>query len=114
MPRIKRGTVHKKRIKKVLRSAKGYRWGNKSKFRQAKVAMLHSWNQAFQARRKKKGVFRASWQVQINAAARENGINYSKLIAGLKKANIALDRKILATIANDHPEIFKALTAKAK
>jgi large subunit ribosomal protein L20 len=114
MPRIKRGTVHKKRIKKVLRSAKGYRWGNKSKFRQAKVAMLHSWNQAFQARRKKKGVFRASWQVQINAAARENGVSYSKLIHGLKKQSIAIDRKILATLANEHPEIFKVLASKAE
>ena len=82
-------------------------WTRKSKFRQAKEALLHSWSFQFADRKKKKRNFRRLWQIKINAAARENGVSYSKLIDRLKKANIELDRKILADLAEHDPEIFK-------
>src|SRR3989338_5339264 len=104
MTRVKRGVAANKRRKGVLKLAKGYMWGRKSKYHLAKDATMHALSSAFHDRRKKKGHIRTEWQVSINAAGRERGIIYSKLIAGLKKANILLDRKILSNLAINHPK----------
>jgi len=106
MPRVKRGkTAHKKR-EKILKYTKGFRWGRKSKERAAKEALLHAWSNAFRGRKEKKRNYRRLWNVKINAAARNNGISYSKLINALKKNNIELDRKILADLAQNDPKVF--------
>jgi len=93
----------------LLKHAKGFMWTRKSKYRQAKEALLHAWSFQFADRKKKKRDFRRLWQIKINAAARENGVSYSKFINQLMKQNIELDRKILADLAENHPEIFKQL-----
>lgn len=93
----------------MLKHAKGFKWTRSTKYRQAKEALLHAWSFQFADRKKKKRDFRRLWQVKINAAARENGLSYSKLINHLKKQNIELDRKILADLAEHNPEIFKQL-----
>ena len=92
MARVKRGVQAKKRHKKVLKQAKGYRGARSRTYKVAKQAVMRAGQYAYRDRRQKKRVFRSLWIVRINAAARENGISYSKLIAGLKKANIELDR----------------------
>lgn len=113
MTRVKRGVKQHQRRERILKHTKGFRWTRKSKLRQAKEALLHAWSFQFADRKKKKRTARTLWQVKINAASRENGISYSKLIAQLKKAHIELDRKILADIAEHHPDIFaKILTTK--
>lgn len=109
MPRVKRGTTANKRRKNLLKHAKGFMWGRKSKYRQAKEALLHAWTFQFNDRRKKKGNFRRLWQIRIGAASRLNGLSYNKFIAGLKKSNIALDRKILSDLAASEPELFKRI-----
>jgi large subunit ribosomal protein L20 len=109
MARVKRGKTAHKRRKRLLKHAKGFMWGRKSKYRQAKEALLHAWSFQFADRRKKKGQFRRLWQIQIGAAAKQHGISYSKFIHGLKKAHIELDRKILSDLAQNEPEIFKKL-----
>ena len=106
MARVKRGTIAHKRRKHLLEHTKGFRWGRKSKYRLAKDALLHAWSYAYRDRRVKKREFRQLWQVQINAACREQGISYSKFIYGLKQNKIELDRKILSNLARNHPEIF--------
>lgn len=107
MARVKRGTIAHKRRKHLLEYTKGYRWGRKSKYRLAKDALLHGWSYAYRDRRTKKREFRKLWNTQINAASREHELSYSKFIAGLKKNKIELDRKVLASLAQNHPEIFK-------
>ncbi len=114
MTRVKRGTIAHKKREKVLKMTKGFRWGRKSKERAAKEALLHALSHAFQGRKQKKRDYRALWQTQINAAARANGTTYSKLISGLKKAKIELDRKILAELAKKEPKVFEQIVAKAK
>ncbi|MEX2090538.1 MAG: 50S ribosomal protein L20 [Candidatus Paceibacterota bacterium] len=109
MPRVKRGVIANRRRKRLLKHAKGFKWTRSTKYRQAKEALLHAWSFQFADRKKKKRDFRRLWQVKINAAARENGLSYSKLINHLKKQNIELDRKILADLAEHNPEIFKQL-----
>lgn len=112
MPRVKRGTIANKRRKKVLSHTKGFMWTRKSKFRQAKEALLHAWSFEFADRKKKKRTMRQLWTIRINAAAHENGMSYSKLINQLKKANIEIDRKILSELAVQHPDIFKKILAQ--
>ena len=114
MARVKRGTTAHKRRKKVLAQAKGFRWGRKSKYRLAKDALRHAWEYAYRDRRTKKRVFRQGWNRNIGAAARQEGMNYSKLIAGLKKQNVQLDRKILAELAKSREDLFKQIIEKAK
>lgn len=114
MTRVKRGKIATKKRKKILKYTKGFRWGRKSKERAAKEALLHAWTHAFRGRKEKKRDYRAMWQVQINAACRNAGISYSKFIAGLKKANIIIDRKILADLAKNEPKIFEKIVEKAK
>lgn len=89
-------------------------WTRKSKYRQAKEALLHAWSFQFADRKKKKRDFRRLWQIKINAGARDNGLSYSKLINKLKKANIELDRKILANLAEHEPEVFKKIIGAAQ
>ncbi|MBI4217324.1 MAG: 50S ribosomal protein L20 [Parcubacteria group bacterium] len=112
MPRVKRGTTAKKRRKHVLQHAKGFTWGRKSKYRLAKDALRHAWTYAYRDRKANKRTMRALWQVQVNAAARANGVTYSRFMGQLKKKNIALDRKVLAQLAEQKPEIFQKLLAQ--
>lgn len=114
MTRVKRGKIAHKKREKLLKYTKGFRWGRKSKERAAKEALLHAWSRAFKGRKEKKRNFRSLWQVQINAAARNSGLTYSKLISGLKKQNIILDRKILADLAKNHPAVFEKIAEKIK
>ena len=107
MPRVKRSVQAKKKRRKLLKYAKGFKWTRKTNYRQAKEALLHAWTFQFADRKKKKRNFRRLWNIQINAATRQNDLSYSKFIAGLKKSNIELDRKILADLAQHHPEVFK-------
>lgn len=109
MPRVKRGTTKLKRRRKVLRLAKGYRFGRSTKEKQAKEALLHAGMHAFSHRRKKKGVFRRLWNLRINAATRMHGLSYSKFIGALKQKEVLLDRKILSHLAKDHPETFERI-----
>ncbi len=114
MARVKRGKIALKRREKILKYAKGFSWSRKSKERAAKEALLHAWTHAYRDRRLKKRTRRALWQVQINAAVREEGLSYSKFINGLKKAKIELDRKVLSDLARNHPDIFKKIVEKVK
>lgn len=109
MPRVKRGTIAHARRKRLLKHAKGFKWTRSTKYRQAKEGLLHAWSFQFADRKKKKREFRKLWSIKINAAARNNGLTYSKLINQLKKSNIELDRKILADLAENNPDIFKQL-----
>ncbi len=114
MARIKGALATRKRRKKTLKLAKGY-WGAKSKhFKMAKEAVMKSGNYAYIGRRHKKRDFRRLWITRINAACRMNGISYSAFINGLKKANVNLNRKMLAEIAVADEAAFKALVNQAK
>jgi large subunit ribosomal protein L20 len=114
MVRVKKGKSAHKHKKHLLKHAKGFRWGRKSKFRAAKDALMHAWEYSYRDRKKRKGDKRQLWQVQINAACRINGTTYSKFINGLKKNQIELDRKVLAQLGEKYPDIFKEITAKVK
>ncbi len=106
MPRVKRGTIHAKKRKKLLKKVKGYKWGRKKLIRLAKTASTKAGAHAYIDRRKKKGDFRSLWQIKINAFVREYGLSYSRLIDGLKKNKIELDRKILADLAVNNKKIL--------
>lgn len=114
MPRVKRGTIKHKKREKILRYTRGFRWGRKSKKRAAKEALLHAWSHAFRGRKEKKRVYRRLWNVRINAAVRAEGMTYSKFIAALKKKKVGLDRKILADLAANEPEVFKKIVEFVK
>jgi len=114
MPRVKRGTSAVKKRKKILKYTKGFKWGRKSKERAAKEALLHAWTHAFQGRKEKKRDFRRLWTVKIGATTKAEGLSYSRFINALKKANIELDRKTLADLAEHQPEVFAAVLAKVK
>lgn len=114
MTRVKRGVQKRKRKKKIIKQAKGYKWSRKFKYRAAKEALMHAWRYSYRDRRTKKRDFRRLWQIKINAACRANGISYSRFINALKKQNIIIDRKILADLAQNHPEIFKKITEEIK
>ena len=114
MARVKGAMMTRKRRNKMLKAAKGY-WGTKSKhFKMAKQAVLKSGNYAFAGRKMKKRDFRRLWIARISAAAKANGMNYSTFMNGLKKAGIALNRKMLSEIAIADPAAFTALVEKAK
>ena len=113
MPRVKGGVISAKRRRNVLKRAKGYRHGRSTKERQAKESLVHAGKNAFAHRRDKKNDFRSLWIVRLNAAVRENGLkSYSTFIAKLKKEGIVLDRKVLATFASEHPEVFARIAKK--
>ena len=114
MPRVKRGVIANRRRKRLLNHTKGFLWTRKTKYRQAKEALLHAWSFQFADRKKKKRTARQLWTIKINAAAREQGVSYSKLIDQLHKAKIELDRKVLADIAEHHPEIFQKIMTQAR
>ncbi len=114
MVRVKGGKFSQKRRKHLLEYAKGFRWGRKSKYRAAKVALMHAWEYSYRDRKTKKRQFRYLWQTQINAACRLNGLSYSRFINALKKNKIELDRKILSQIAQSNPEIFGKIVEKVK
>jgi large subunit ribosomal protein L20 len=114
MTRVKRGTTSLKRRRKVLKQASGYRFGRSTKERQATEALLHARMHAFAHRRKKKGDFRRLWQIKINASVREFGMSYSKFINAMKEKKIEIDRKILAELAEHHPEKFEQIVTAVK
>ena len=114
MPRVKRGFKARRRRNKVLKLAKGFRGARGKLFRSATEAVDRALNYAFRDRKVKKRDFRALWIARINAAARDNGLSYSRLVFGLKQAQIGLDRKILAQLAVTDPAGFSAVVEKAK
>ncbi len=114
MVRVKRGVIANKKRRNVLKQAKGFRFDRKSKQRAAHDALMHAYRHAFAGRKDKKGDFRRVWQVKINAAIRTEGMSYSVFIDKLKKANISLDRKVLAQLAETQPSIFQKLAEKVK
>ncbi len=114
MPRAKTGTVRRARHKKVLKRAKGF-WGLRSKsFRIAQQTLLNAADYEYRDRRDKKNDFRRLWIARINAAARQEGLSYSVFVSGLRKANVEIDRKLLADLAVQQPEAFRQLVAVAK
>ncbi len=114
MPRVKRGVTARARHKKVLDLAKGFRGRRKNVYRVAKQAVMKAGQYAYRDRRNKKRVFRALWIARINAAARQNDMTYSQFIYGLKKAEIEMDRKVLADLAVFDKPAFAAIVEKAK
>jgi len=114
MPRVRRGSKRVQRRKKILKLAKGYRLTKSKLHRSAKESVDRALRFAYRDRRAKKRDFRSLWIIRVGAAARRNNISYSKLMKGLKKASIALDRKVLADIAARDPETFTRLTETAK
>ena len=114
MPRTTRGVTAHRRHKKVLKQAKGYYGARSRVFRVAKQAVTKAGQYAYRDRKQRKRMFRGLWIQRINAAAREQGISYSRLIAGLKKENIEVDRRVLADLALNEREAFDALAERAK
>jgi len=114
MPRVKRGVVARARHKKILKKAKGYYGARRKVFRVAKQAVIKAGQYAYRDRRQRKRQFRALWIARINAAARENGLSYSRMISGLKKAGIEIDRKVLADLAVHDKPAFAAIAEKAR
>lgn len=114
MARVKRGTTVRKKHKKILKQAKGYYGARSRTIKVAKQAVIKAGQYAYRDRRQKKRDFRNLWIIRINAGAREHGLSYSRFIAGLKKANIEIDRKVLAELAVFDKPAFKALVESAK
>ena len=114
MPRVKRGVTARARHKKILALAKGYRGRRKNVFRIAKQAVMRAGQYAYRDRRTRKRVFRQLWIARINAASRELGITYSRFMAGMKKASIDIDRKVLADMAVNDPAAFSSIVDKVK
>jgi large subunit ribosomal protein L20 len=106
--------MHSKRRSNLLAKTKGYMWGRKSKIKLAKVAVLKAGVNAYRGRKQKKRDFRSLWTVRLNAAAREHGMSYSKFIDALKKANVELDRKVLAAMALEYPKAFAKVIGEVK
>src|SRR5512145_2232413 len=114
MPRVKRGTVARARHKKILKQAKGFRGRRKSVYRVAKQAVMKAGQYAYRDRRQKKRVIRALWIARMNAAVRELGMTYSSFMSGLKRANIDIDRKVLADLAGADKPAFAKIASQVK
>ncbi len=114
MTRITRGVTKRRRHKKVLKMTKGHRGVRHSLYRRAHESMIHALQYSYNHRREKKGDMRRLWSIRINAAARANGLSYSKLIHGLKLAGVEVNRKMLADIAIRDPEAFSNIVGTAK
>ncbi len=114
MARVKRGVTTKARHKKILDKAKGYYGARSKTFKAAKQAVIKAGQYAYRDRRQRKRQFRALWITRINAAARLHGLSYSRLINGMNRAEMEIDRKVLADIAVHDPEAFGAIAAQAK
>ena len=114
MTRVKRGVTKRRRHKKILALAKGYRGASHRSYKRAREALIHAWSHAYRHRRERKGDFRKLWILRINAAARQWGLTYSLFVHGLKNANVEINRKMLADIAVRDPQAFEDLVAVAK
>jgi large subunit ribosomal protein L20 len=114
MPRVKRGVTARARHKKVLELAKGFRGRRKNVYRIAKQAVMKAGQYAYRDRRNRKRVFRRLWIARINAASRSHGVTYSRFMAGIKKAAIEIDRKMLADMAVNDPAAFGSIVEKVK
>ena len=114
MPRVKRGVQAHRRHKKILKQAKGYYGARSRVFRVAKQAVIKAGQYAYRDRRQRKRQFRALWIARINAGARQNGLSYSRLMAGLRKSTVDLDRKVLADLAIHDKIVFGKLVEQAK
>lgn len=114
MTRVKKGASAHKHRKHLLKHAKGFKYGRKSKYKLAKDALRHAWTYSYRDRKVKKRDFRQLWQLQINAACRALGINYSKFMNGLKKKGIEIDRKVLSQLVAKYPDIFAKIVEEAK
>ena len=114
MPRAKRSVPSRARRKKVLKAAKGYYGARSRSFKVAKQAVIKAGQYAYRDRRQRKRQFRALWIIRINAEARTHGLSYSRFVAGLKKADIEMDRRVLADLALHQKEAFAALAEQAK
>ena len=114
MPRVKRGVTAHRRHKKVLKKAKGYYGARSRVFRVAKQAVTKAGQYAYRDRKVRKRMFRGLWIQRINAAARENGLSYSRMMDGLKRQNVEIDRRVLADLAVNEKEAFAVLAEKAK
>ena len=114
MPRPKRSVASRARRKKILKQAKGYYGARSRSFKVAKQAVIRAGQYAYRDRRQRKRQFRSLWIMRINAAARQHGLTYSRFIAGLKAADIDMDRRVLADLALQEPDAFSALVDKAR
>ncbi|SFM65851.1 50S ribosomal protein L20 [Thermodesulforhabdus norvegica] len=114
MTRVKKAVKSRRRRKKIIKMAKGYRGARGKLLRQASEAVVRAHKYAYRDRRRKKRDFRRLWIQRINAAVRQQGLNYSTFIYGLKKANIGMDRKVLAGLAVQDPDAFKAVVERVK
>lgn len=114
MTRVKRGVTKRRRHKKVLSLARGYRGASHSSYKWAKEALIHAWSHAYRHRRERKGDFRKLWIVRIGAASRQLGVTYSQFVRGLKTANVKINRKMLADMAVRDPQAFSKLVTVAQ
>ena len=114
MTRVKRGVTKRRRHKKVLSLARGYRGASNSSYKWAKEALIHAWSHAYRHRRERKGDFRKLWIVRIGAASRQLGVTYSQFVRGLKTANVKINRKMLADMAVRDPQAFSKLVTVAQ
>lgn len=114
MARVRRGVHKRKKRRKVLAAASGYRGARSRRWRVAKEQLLHSFSYAYRDRRDRKGEFRRLWIARINAAARANGLSYNRLIEGLRKAEVEVDRKVLSDLAVRDPSAFSELVEVAR
>jgi len=114
MPRVKRGTISRRRHRKVLKQAKGYRGARSRLFTVAVEAVHKGWSYAYRDRRNRKREFRRLWVTRINAAARQHGLTYGNFMHGLKQAGVELDRKVLADLAVRDPDVFGAVVEVAR
>ena len=114
MPRVKRGTTHNQKRRKLLKEVKGYKWGRKNLIKLAKTASTLAGAHAYKDRRRKKRDFRALWNIKISAFVKEQSWSYSQFIAALKKNKIDLDRKVLADLAVNNKKILQKIIASVK
>ena len=114
MPRVKRGTTHVKKRKKLLKKVKGFKWGRKNKVKLAKTAATRAGAHGYRGRKQKKRDQRATWNIQIDAALEPMDMSYSKFMGALKKNEISLNRKVLSEIAQNHPEVFAEIVKAVK
>ena len=112
MSRVKRGVIHSKTRRNLLKKAKGFKWGRKKSIKLASTAVTRAGVNAYRSRRLMKRDYRQLWTVRLNAALRPLGLSYSRFIDALKKADIKLDRKVLSELAKDYPGTFERLTKK--
>ncbi|MGH2730868.1 MAG: 50S ribosomal protein L20 [Actinomycetota bacterium] len=114
MPRVKRSVAGRKRRREVLKKARGYYSSRGKHYRAAREQLLHSGVYSFRDRRARKGDFRRLWIIRINAAARTHGLSYSRFMAGLREAEVEVDRKVLSELATNDPDAFASLAEVAK